>query len=278
MFLKTVTESELKKVKNKNQNTHISLFTGAGGLDLGFSRAGWKTRVMIEIDKYACSTLRANWTLDGLTKSWQSHIDYFRKDGDIKQAEKLKKQGVHIPDWYHKPEPVIMERDIKTVTAEEVLTVAKLKVGECGIVSGGFPCQGFSHAGPRMIDDPRNSLYKECVRMVKGILPRTFLFENVPGIISMDKGRIINQICTDLAECGYHLAWYKLNAADYGVPQNRIRVFFIGFRNDVMVFPEKGNIQYHMAGSPGPVQHPDFYLEKYKIQNKYAESYQEKLL
>jgi DNA (cytosine-5)-methyltransferase 1 len=171
-----------------------------------------------------------------------------------------------------------MEGDITKISVEEVLAAAKLEIGECGLISGGFPCQGFSHAGPRMIDDPRNVLYKECVRMVRGIMPRSFLFENVPGLISMDKGRIIDQICTDLAESGYQVNWQRLNAADYGVPQHRIRVFFIGTRNDVMVFQEKGNPQYHMGGTPGPVKHPDFYLEKFKIQNKYAEKYQQTLI
>ena len=105
--------------------------------------------------------------------------------------------------------------------------------------------------------------------MVRGILPRYFVFENVPGLISMDKGKIIDQICTDLAESGYQVSWEKLNAADYGVPQNRIRVIFTGIRNDVMVFPETGNAQLHIAGKFGGVKHPDFFKEKYKIKNKY---------
>lgn len=266
-FLRTVSVKEIKKLKNKNQNTHISLFTGCGGLDLGLAQAGWITRVMIEWDKSACETLRCNWTLEGLRKTHPA----FNGEIDKKLKEKL-------PSWYHTPEPVIMQRDITTVTVEEVLKNANLEVGECGMVSGGFPCQGFSMAGPRMIDDKRNVLYKECVRMIRGILPRSFLLENVQGLISMGKGKIIDQICTDLAESGYQVSWQRLNAADYGVPQNRIRVFFIGFRNDVLIQKKKGNPQYHLGGSPGPVQTPQFFKDKYKIINKYEQISAESLM
>lgn len=296
MFLGTKSVNQIKKIKNKNQNTHISLFTGCGGLDVGFSRAGWHTRVMIEIGKDACATLRANFTMAGHVESVNARINEVKrtwrgvktkrtfqqpmteKERDETIAE-LEKWRDTIPgDWYRKDEPVIMERDIKTVSVEEILKAAKMEIGECGIVTGGFPCQGFSTAGPRIIDDPRNSLYKECVRMIRGIMPRFFCLENVRGLISMDKGKIINQICSDLAESGYTVSWQLLDAADYGVPQHRERVIFIGERNDVARLAENGRAQYFIGGAFGPVKHPDFYMEKYNIQNKYAEQYQQKLL
>lgn len=311
-FLKTISLKDLKKMKRQKEMTHISLFTGCGGLDIGFARAGIRTKVMIEWDKSACDTLRANFTMAGhiawcdkkaknveQNKTKKIKGMFVKKEvGDnkftwsdmstpkarkemLKALEHHKKCGPwHIKDggWYHEDEPVIMQRDITTVTVKEVLKAAKMEVGECGIVSGGFPCQGFSMAGPRMMDDKRNVLYKECVRMIRGILPQSFLLENVQGLISMGGGKIIDQICTDLAESGYTVSWQKLNAADYGVPQNRIRVFFIGYRNDVLIGKEQGNDQYHLGGSPGPVYTPDFFKQKYKITNKYEEQSAEDLM
>lgn len=287
MFLGTKTIKDLKDIKKSKHLDHISLFTGCGGLDVGFAQAGIITKVMIEWSKDACDTLRVNWTMEGHRRSVQARIEEVKKtwkgyrtkrthqlpmtakerDETIKKLEEWKERKPG--GWYHLPEPVIMQRDITTVSVEEVLEAAKLKVGECGIVSGGFPCQGFSTAGPRLIDDPRNVLYKECVRMIKGILPKFFILENVRGLTTMDHGIIIDQICTDLAECGYRLSWNLINAADYGVPQNRVRVIMQGERNDVMLYPEKGNIQLHLGGSFGPVKHPDWFIKKYNIINKY---------
>lgn len=272
-FIESTTTEALIDSKQKNKNSHISLFTGCGGLDIGFAQAGWKTRAMVEWDKDACKTLRANWTKKGREECWQSHIKNFRENGDEEQATKMERKGIYYPKYMRGAyrEPAIFQRDIRTLSAQEVLEASDLKIGECGCMTGGFPCQGFSSAGARMIDDPRNSLYKECVRMLREILPHTFLFENVPGLISMDKGRIIDQICTDFAESGYQLSWQKLNAADFGVPQNRIRIFFLGTRNDKMIFPESGNPAFHIGAYAGPVKVPGFYTKKYGIHNKYED-------
>src|SRR5262249_12509459 len=138
-------------------------------------------------------------------------------------------------------------------------------IGEAFILEGGFPCQGFSVAGSRIIDDPRNKLYKECVRVIKEALPRSFMLENVPGLVSMANGEIILQIMQDLAACGYDLMWDVLNAADYGVPQNRKRVFFIGQRVDIMTFDARGKKHpgLHMGAAVGSISVPKWYLDKY---------------
>ena len=103
------------------------------------------------------------------------------------------------------------------------------------LLAGGFPCQGFSVANLyRNKDDSRNKLYLQIVRLLKETKPKFFLLENVAGILSLEKGMVVKQIVQELANVnkrafgGYEVKYRKLNAADYGVPQNRIRVIFLG--------------------------------------------------
>jgi len=294
--------------------THISLFTGCGGLDLGFAKAGIQTRVMVEWDKSCCQTLRANFHWEELKKRGEGH--YETEDGKIhkgpiytgnktkdgkklkyvqdklkwknkkeflqeakdyeKELQRRKKSKKKRDDdyqfamqsppatWYQYPEPVIIEKDIKEVTTEEILKAGNLKIGECSIVSGGFPCQGFSLAGKRVIDDPRNALYKEFVRIVDEAKPVFIFGENVPGIVSMGKGEVMKQICEDFANCGYEITWDILNAADFGVPQHRKRVFLIGKRIDLMRFDEKGKPSLHIGAVSGEIKHPKLFYERLK--------------
>jgi DNA (cytosine-5)-methyltransferase 1 len=236
--------------------THVSLFSGCGGLDVGFANAGIQTRVMIEWDKSCCETLRHNFLWEFLKE---------RKDHKGKLCWKNKEEMKKQISWYHEPEPVIMQRDICTLTSKEIMEAAKLQVGECSIISGGFPCQGFSLAGRRMMDDPRNKLYKQFVRIVDDLKPASIMGENVQGIVSMAKGEVIQQICEDFANCGYDVTWDLLNAADYGVPQHRIRLILIGFRVDAMRFnPEEGRPSFHIAACPGTIEHPYLFYERLK--------------
>ncbi len=249
--------AQLKKRIGKGKVlTHISLFTGCGGMDVGLGNAGIHTRVMIEFEKNCCQTLRANWFWNELKQ---------RKKANGKVLWKNKAQMKKSITWYHYPEPIIIERDIKLVTSEDILKAAKLGVGEVGIISGGFPCQGFSLAGKRIIGDLRNALYKEFVRIVDEIKPVFIIGENVPGLASMDKGKIIKQICEDFANCGYDLSWKILNAADFGVPQNRKRIILIGKRIDMLRFPEKGNPAMHIAAYPGEINYPEKWMKKYGL-------------
>lgn len=123
-----------------------------------------------------------------------------------------------------------------------------LKRGEIDVIAGGPPCQGFSVTGrikiaslvrggkrsgrskdPRFIDDPRNYLYKTFVKFVRYYKPKIFVMENVPGMISYKNGNIVKQVIADFKKIGYRkIKWNVLNAADYGTPQKRKRVFFIG--------------------------------------------------
>ena len=131
---------------------------------------------------------------------------------------------------YNHPETPYLKSDIRKLDAAEILRVAGKMVGEIDVVCGGPPCQGFSLAGLRMTDDPRNRLFLDFVRIVDGLSPRVVVFENVPGIITMQGGAVIRAITAEFAKIGYTCQAKILNAADYGVPQVRERFFLIGTR------------------------------------------------
>lgn len=181
--------------------TAISLFTGAGGLDYGFEAAGFRTAVALEIDKRCCTTLRHN-------RSW----------------------------------PVI-DRDVATVQTSEVLEVAGIRVGEADALIGGPPCQPFSKSGfwatgdAKRLDDPRATTLEAYLRILAEAQPRTFLLENVEGLGFKGKDEGLKLIHARLEAINrahgtrYRATIATLNAADYGVPQLRKRIFVIGARD-----------------------------------------------
>jgi len=176
----------------RNKLTLVSLFAGAGGLDMGFERNGFKTVWANDIDKDACATHR----------EWS-------------QAE-------------------VVCGDITKIDFEGI--------PESDVISGGFPCQGFSLAGPRKIDDKRNTLYRYFVRLVESKQPKCFIAENVKGILTLGDGEILEAILDDFSAKGYTVFPNLVNAADYGVPQDRWRVILVGFHRDLNInsykFPE----------------------------------------
>lgn len=107
------------------------------------------------------------------------------------------------------------------------------------IVVGGPPCQGMSISGPRNFNDPRNKLYLSYIRLVKEIQPSAFVIENVPGLVGLFNGQIKDNIVKSFTDLGYTVKYQILCASDYGVPQNRNRVIFIGMKNKEYVFPKK---------------------------------------
>lgn len=104
------------------------------------------------------------------------------------------------------------------------------------LIIGGPPCQGMSLSGPRKFDDPRNKLYLSYIRLVEEIKPKAFVIENVPGLVSLFKGQIKENILYRLTALGYKVDYRILCAADYGVPQNRKRVVFVGLRDKFFDF------------------------------------------
>ena len=127
--------------------------------------------------------------------------------------------------------------DLLTLSPETVSK--KEKINNVDVIIGGPPCQGFSIAGKRIVDDERNQLYKSFLHYVEFFKPKAFLMENVPNIMSIGKGAIKEQIIIDFEKIGYKMSNKILLASDYGVPQNRKRAFFVGLRDgSVFDFPE----------------------------------------
>lgn len=127
--------------------------------------------------------------------------------------------------------------DIAEVTYEEHI---KPLIGnkQIDVIIGGPPCQGMSLSGPRKFDDPRNKLYLTYIRLVEEIKPRAFVIENVPGLVGLFGGQIKDNIIHKFTEMGYSIQYRILCAADYGVPQSRRRVVFVGLKEGEFEYPE----------------------------------------
>ena len=146
------------------------------------------------------------------------------------------------------------------VVQGDIGKIASDSIPDVDVISGGFPCQPFSLAGPRRIDDSRNQLYKSFVRIVEEKKPRAFIGENVKGLLSMADGEIFNVIKEEFKSKGYRLYVKLLNAADYEVPQSRERVILVGIREDVngdFHFPEPINRRITIADAIGDITDVD---------------------
>ncbi|WP_291426770.1 DNA cytosine methyltransferase [Deinococcus sp.] len=193
--------------------THVSLFSGAGGLDLGLEAAGFQTVAAVEVDKAARATIRHN---------------AVRRGHSIFVAE-----------------------DVTQISAEDILQAGGLERGAVTLLSGGPPCQPFSTAGKRQaLNDPRGSLFRDYLRLIEGIQPRFFIMENVRGLLSAtlrhrpiseryggpllpeeERGSAFAVILAEFERIGYSFTYGLLNAADYGTPQTRERVVILGSRD-----------------------------------------------
>lgn len=175
----------------KKHPTVVSLFAGAGGMDLGFRRAGFEIVWANELDRDASESYRKN-------------------------------IGTHL-----------IEGDINSVSSDEIPT--------CDLVIGGPPCQGFSVAGKMNADDPRSALIWQFVRVVGDKKPAAFVMENVKALAMLDKWSAVRRrLVQEFTALGYDVDYQVLDASDFGVPQQRERVFFIGtLQGDARsLFPE----------------------------------------
>lgn len=176
----------------------ISLFSGCGGLDLGFERAGFHIPVANEFDPTIYETFKIN-----------------------------------------HPKTHLIEGDIRQVTKEDI---APYIDGEVDGIIGGPPCQSWSEAGAlRGIEDARGKLFYDYIRLLKEFAPKFFLEENVSGMLANRHSEAVQNILHMFEEAGYDVSLTLVNAKNYGVAEERKRVFYIGFRKDLniqFVFPK----------------------------------------
>ena len=169
----------------------IDLFAGAGGLSLGLEQAGFDVAVAVEIDPIHCA--------------------------------------VHE---YNFPQTKVICASVTQLTGRKIRSLSGLDGVDVDLIAGGAPCQGFSLMGKRALDDPRNQLVQHFVRLVSEIKPKYCLFENVKGLTLGKHAKFLSELIEALQNIGYlvQTPYRVLNAAEYGVPQNRERLFLMAAR------------------------------------------------
>lgn len=186
-----------KTTEDQCKPTTIELFAGAGGLALGIEKAGFDTIALIEVDGDAADTLKYN------RPSWNVICD-----------------------------------DIANISCLNLESYFKLSKGELDLLSGGAPCQSFSYAGKRLgLEDARGTLFYHYAMFLEKLQPKMFLFENVKGLLTHDRGRTYKTILDIFEKTGYTITDAQIkvmNAWDYGVAQKRERLITIGIRNDLV--------------------------------------------
>nr|WP_236823013.1 DNA (cytosine-5-)-methyltransferase [Bacillus velezensis] len=185
---------DIRDIKANKNYSVVELFAGAGGLALGLEQAGFKSRGLVEFDKYACQTLRKN-----------------------------------RPHWN------VIEKDIIDVAEEGIKNYVNVPIGELDLLSGGYPCQAFSYAGKKMgLSDARGTMFYYYAQVLKQLLPKMFLAENVRGLVNHDNGRTLALMLKVFSDIGYTVKWKVLRALDYDVAQKRERIVLVGIRNDLI--------------------------------------------
>lgn len=135
------------------------------------------------------------------------------------------------------PDVPVHHGDIGQFSVDDCLRMTGLQPGELDVFDGSPPCQGFSTAGKRQIDDPRNGLFREYVRLLRGLQPKVFVMENVSGMVKGKMKLVFVEILKELKASGYRVSARLLNAMYFHVPQSRQRMIFIGVREDLDVEP-----------------------------------------
>lgn len=224
----------------KKKYTFIDLFAGAGGLSEGFVRAGFTPIAHIEMDKYACDTLRTRAAFHYLKDNDKLSLyeDYLKNKKEKEDGSKL---------WNQVPKSVtdkIIQATIGEETIDDIFSKVDKLIGNKSIdlIVGGPPCQAYSIVGRARLgkvieEDPRNDLYKYYVRFLQKYNPKMFVFENVMGILTAKGGGPYRHLQELVAELGYKLDAKEHIASNYGVLQKRHRYIIVGWRDK----DEKGN-------------------------------------
>jgi DNA (cytosine-5)-methyltransferase 1 len=235
----------------------IDLFAGAGGLSEGFVRAGYTPLAHIEMDKYACDTLKTRAAFH-----WLKANDQLQKYKEYLYEKQEKEGGGKL--WAQVPQEVIdsvIHEAIGEDTIEDIFAkVDKLKADrQVDIIIGGPPCQAYSVAGRARMGkavekDPRNELYKFYVRFLEHYNPKMFVFENVLGIRSAKSGAPLKDLAGLIEKAGYKMELKIQTASEHGVLQHRQRVIIVGWK----VEDENGN--------PTAYHYPDLKPEENKYE------------
>ena len=184
-------------MRKKQKLKTIALFSGGGGLDLGFAAAGFDVRLSTDIDPVSCRTLEIN----------QEKRRFF-------------------------PDHSVLNKDITEIKGKDLIKIAGVGLDEVDLVIGGPPCQPFSVFGKRRgLNDSRGGLVWEFLRIIKEIKPKAFVFENVYGLASVHGGKVVDDLKSRLSLRGkYQVSVEHYELANYGIPQWRKRVFITGSR------------------------------------------------
>ena len=208
----------------------IDLFAGASGMSEGFIRAGFNPISHIEMDKDACDSIRTRAAYHFLLRNKKENFYYDYLKGIISREELYKKVPKRILDSVLNIE--ITDDSIKPIFS----TIDKtLKGKKIDLIIGGPPCQAYSLLGrhhENIENDPRNKLYIQYGRFLKQYEPKAFVFENVPGLLSANKGQHFKNLKAYFRKIGYEVYNDTLNAADYGVLQARKRIIIVGWKKD----------------------------------------------
>lgn len=210
-----------------NKINLVSLFSGAGGLDLGVLLA----------------SISAKYGPKKAYEAFNNKEDFLALNNQINL--------VYSNDIFGAANKSYDNNVASNTTIQDSRDIRKVyNFPNSDLMLGGFPCPGFSAAGPRLLDDPRNFLYIHYIRALMDSKPAFFIAENVKGLLTMAKGRVLTQMKEDFEAAGYQVTANLVNARDYGVPQSRERVFIVGIRNDIV---QKYNISYEL---PKPTNGP----------------------